>query len=175
MDNADDISSTCENESMSLNDPYAMCSVDKDSTYGCDSETDYESDNEMIDICENSEHSVSKNPVTNSYVNTNKIRFFEQNRVLFPTKSLANNICNNDSTRSVKDKSKTFLIDNILGNDKNSDSKFNINVSQDDGEIFEESTDEHNGKKNLCVISHIILQILFAYNLHFFFKSILIL
>ncbi|XP_004924060.1 homeobox protein B-H1 [Bombyx mori] len=136
MDAIDDISSTCENDSVNLKKSSALFSAEKDSY--CDSETDYDSENETIDICENSEHSFSKTVLVNSRIEDEKTKFFDNHRVIFPTRSLTNFV-NNESSRHVKDKSKTFLIDNILGNINNE--KIN---TKEQGETTEDNADEYN-------------------------------
>ncbi|XP_030041302.2 barH-like 2 homeobox protein [Manduca sexta] len=145
MDAIDDISSTCENDAINLRNNRVLCG-DRDSTYyGCESETEHDSENETIDICENSDHYVSKNSIINSFGNAEKILYFEHNRLILPGKSATNTISDkSESSRSVKDKSKTFLIDNILGNNKYSESKNLSNLCQDEHDEVEENTDEHN-------------------------------
>lgn len=167
MDTIEDISSTCENEYISnAENNIALCSAERDSSYDCESETEYDSENETIDICDNSDQSSHRNTenknfktVINPLRNSDKLCFFEQSRVIFPKKTFENirNLCNNsetsqnstkDSTNSVMHgKSKTFLIDSILGNNKNNSSKLVKSIRPDDSDDVEETTDEHNGKK----------------------------
>ncbi|XP_035438644.2 homeobox protein engrailed-2-B [Spodoptera frugiperda] len=164
MDTTDDISSTCENEFVrNADNNGVLCSAERDSSYDCESETEYDSENETIDICDNSEQSNHRNVenktiknVINPILNADKLCFFEQNRVIFPTKTFDNfrNLRNGSesSHNSAKDsvnsvihgKSKTFLIDSILGNNKSNSSKLVSNKNLDDVDNVEESTDEHN-------------------------------
>lgn len=148
MEAIDDISSTCDNEPPQKMDTNVSC--DRDSSYS-ESGVEFESDNE-IDICENSE-SISKvidkrARLTNSFTN-DKLFYFEQNRVIFPNRSLVNSksVCDSRSSQNtincMNGKSKTFLIDSILGNNSSSESKVG-NVSEDLD--FEETADERNGK-----------------------------
>lgn len=182
MDTMEDISSTCENEYVSnTENTSVLCSVERDSNYDCESETEYDSENETIDICDNSEQSVQRNGenknlknVINPLFNSDKRCFFEQSRVIFPTKALDNirNLCNNSesSHNRTKDamnsvihgKSKTFLIDNILGNNKSNSSKLVGDLHHEDAvDNVEETTDEHNGKifLNQCFSPVLILLI----------------
>lgn len=167
METIDDISSTCENEYVSNTENNSvLCSAERDSSYDCESETEYDSENETIDICDNSEQSIHRNTenknlknVINPLLNSDKICFFEQSRVIFPTKTYDSirNLCNSSETshNSTKDsvnsvihgKSKTFLIDSILGNNKSNSSKLVTNLRPEDDDNAEETTDEHNGEK----------------------------
>lgn len=168
MDTIDDISSTCENVSGPQQDKSRLTCIGKDN-YECDTETEYDSENETIDvICENSVNPVirisDKNNSCNSF--TSSDRGFFENRVIFPTKSLGNtrNICDSglsanisrDSNSVIHSRSKTFLIDNILGNDRNDTSQINHGTSQDI-DHFEETGDEHNGKCKLVLTLKIIV------------------
>lgn len=176
MDTIDDISSTCENEYISnAENNSVLCSAERDSSYDCESETEYDSENETIDICDNSEQSGHRNVeskniknVINPLLNPDKLCFFEQSRVIFPTKTFDSirNLCSNsDSSRNgtkdsvnsvIHGKSKTFLIDSILGNNKSNSTKLVSNLRSDDDDNGEETTDEHNGKKlSLLVITFI--------------------
>lgn len=139
-----DISSTCENDSNNRS-----C-IEKEE----DGDSEFDSDNESIDICENSEQ-VNKigdknYKLTNTYTSVDKLFFFEQNRVIFPNKSLANaRVCDSQPSQSGKNtingRSKTFLIDSILGNNKSSDSEADVSLTND-ADSFEETADERNGK-----------------------------
>lgn len=162
MDSTEDISSTCENDcANNIENPSVLCVIDKEeSTYDCETDTEYDSENETIDICENSEHSSSwssdrnnKN-VLNNLIGSDRLRFLEQSRLLFPSKTYQTTINNSrefdnlkNSNKSNSSKSKTFLIDNILGNSKSATTQ-NINIrSPDNIDNLEETADEHNGKK----------------------------
>lgn len=151
MEAIDDISSTCDNESP-INADITNVLCDRNSNYS-ESGAEFESDNE-IDICDNSE-SINKvfdknqRPrLTNSY-ESDKIFYFEQNRVLFPNRSLLNSksVCDSNSSLSAKNcmngKSKTFLIDSILGNNISCESK--VGALSQDVDNFEETADERNG------------------------------
>ncbi|XP_021188271.3 homeobox protein B-H2 [Helicoverpa armigera] len=164
MDTIDDISSTCENEYLcKREDNSVLCSAERDSSYDCESETEYDSENETIDICDNSEQSSHRNTETKNIknglsplLNPDKRCFLESSRVIFPTHALDNlrNLCNssesshNSSKESVNSvihgKSKTFLIDSILGNNKSNSSKLVSDLRADDGDNIEETADEHN-------------------------------
>lgn len=133
------ISSTCETDGSSkLNQNYsAVCDPRATSIDECESVTD-DSENETIDvICENSDRGRCNEKLQNlipiPFINGNKGRIYEQTRVIIPGKIRSDSVINA--------KSKTFLIDSILGNDKNSDEQSPI-----DSEQFEETADEHNGK-----------------------------
>ncbi|KAJ0178838.1 hypothetical protein K1T71_005613 [Dendrolimus kikuchii] len=155
MDTIEDISSTCENESANnIEKPSVLCVIDKEeSSYDCETETEYDSENETIDICENSEHSSSwfsennhKN-VLNTLVGSDRLRFLEQSRLIFPSKSYQTAIINNREIVNSKDtssRSKTFLIDNILGNSKGASIQNDNTLSREDNDNYEETTDEHN-------------------------------
>ncbi|KOB68524.1 Uncharacterized protein OBRU01_18217, partial [Operophtera brumata] len=151
MEAIHDISSTCDNMSPInadiTNVSYQSCDRDSNSESGAE----FESDNE-IDICDNSE-SINKvfdknqrARLTNSFTN-DKIFYFEQNRVIFPNRSLVNSksVCDSHTSLNAKNcmngKSKTFLIDNILGNNVSCESKV-VALTQDDN--FEETADERN-------------------------------
>lgn len=168
MNTMDDITSTSENECVSNTATRTVCGVDKYSNYDGESETDYDSENETIDICENSEHAINRirenknlKNIINPFVNGDKIHYFDPSHVIFPAKTLDNikNLCNNSASNSstkeavnsiINGKSKTFLIDSILGNNnKNNDSQV---VKSHDGDVAEEATDEHNGKKILILL-----------------------
>ncbi|CAB3236998.1 unnamed protein product [Arctia plantaginis] len=157
----DDITSTSENECVSNTASRIVCGVDKYSNYDGESETDYDSENETIDICENSEQAMNRirenknhKNVINPFLNGDKIHYFDPSRLIFPAKTLDSikNLCNessgsNSNTKEavnsiINGKSKTFLIDSILGiNNKNNDSQV---VNSHDGDTIEEATDEHN-------------------------------
>lgn len=151
---ANDISSTCENDSTNRD---GSC-VEKDELE--DGDYEFDSDNESIDICENSEHSVNKASNknykhNNSFTGADKLFFFEQNRVIFPNKSLVNaNVCDSEPSQSGKNiingNSKTFLIDSILGNNKSSDSEAEV-IFANDADSFEETADERNGEKRKTI------------------------
>lgn len=149
MEAIDDISSTCDNESPMNVDSNVSCDRDSYSESGAE----FESDNE-IDICENSE-SINKvidkpqrSRLTNGYTN-DKLFYFEQNRVVFPNRSLVNSksVCDIRSSQNaincMNGKSKTFLIDSILGNNASSESKV---VALAEDLSFEETADERNGE-----------------------------
>ncbi|XP_072939991.1 uncharacterized protein [Epargyreus clarus] len=159
----EDISSTCENDSESVLARQRVRGIKKEElNYKCESETEYDSENETIDvICEYSDHktykerdNIHRNTVSNPY-GSSDIFYYEQNRNLAPNKTFSSvksrNLYDNSESinranpiNSVIDgKSKTFLIDSILGNQKNS-SQSNKTVIQDDSDHFEESADEHN-------------------------------
>lgn len=153
MDATDDISSTWENEKRS-ND-HGVCS--ENLRYDCDSETEYDSENETIDvICENSKLSVARLCAQNqrgptSICANERVCYDHRGTTGSSSKTLNLNtsFCDNsETTNSAKNnnisKSKTFLIDNILGNNKSDSSQ--INLCNDDSDNFEETTDEHNGK-----------------------------
>lgn len=150
MEAIDDISSTCDNEAP-MNADVTNVSCDRDSY--SESGAEFESDNE-IDICENNE-SINKIPITqrarltNSYKN-DKLFYFEQNRVIFPNRSFVNSksVCDRNSSQNAKNcmngKSKTFLIDSILGNNNSSEPK--VGALSEDVDSFEETADERNGE-----------------------------
>ena len=178
MDTTDDISSTCENEYISnAENNSILCSAERDSSYDCESETEYDSENETIDICDNSEQSGHRNLENknikneiNPLLNPDKICFFEPSRVIFPTKTFDSirNRCNSsesshngtkDSVNSViHGKSKTFLIDSILGNNKSNNTKIVNNIRPDDEDNGEETTDEHNGKNFVLLFLSLVLK-----------------
>lgn len=155
MEIIDDISSTCENDhklkfNANFNENNSVqCS---DLRYDCESEAEYDSENETIDVIyENSERN-DKNQRVNQSVE-NRLYFFDQKKVILPSKTLVStrHVCSNvDNSQNSKEtisnvnnnKSKTFLIDSILGNNKKNNSEF---ASQDDDNV-EEAADEHNGE-----------------------------
>lgn len=152
MDATDGISSTWENEKRS-NDQ--VCS--ENLRYDCDSETEYGSEDETIDVlCENSKLSVARLRAKNQRgpsICTNERIYFDQSGTTCSTKTLnpTRSFCNNSEyTNSVKNinisKSKTFLIDSILGNNKSDSNQIDASLCNDDSNNFEETTDEHNGK-----------------------------
>lgn len=156
MEVMDNISSTCENDhklkfNANFNENNSVqCS---DLRYDCESEAEYDSENETIDVIyENSDRN-DKNQRVNQSIE-NRLYFFDQKKVILPSKSLVStrHVCSNvDNSRNSKEtisnvnsnKSKTFLIDSILGNNKNNNTDF---ASQDESDNVEEAADEHNGE-----------------------------
>ncbi|XP_052749269.1 homeobox protein ceh-19-like [Galleria mellonella] len=161
MNSLEDISSTCENESRIEPKERSSDTFNIEKTnYDCESETEYDSENETIDvICENSVNSTRFSEkhqiIPTSYTSADRNCLFES-RVIFPTKLFINqrNTCGNiESTNSsardsinsvINGKSKTFLIDNLLGNNKNNSSPIHDCSDQDDSTTFGENADEHN-------------------------------
>ncbi|XP_059052776.1 homeobox protein ceh-19-like isoform X2 [Achroia grisella] len=162
MDVLEDISSTCENESgIEIKEKSSdVCNIGK-TAYDCETETEYDSENETIDvICENSVNSIGrfsdKNQNTPTPYTSADRGCFIESRVIFPTKFLnsqRNIYGNSESTHSsvrdsmnsvINGKSKTFLIDNLLGNTKNNTSRIHDCSDQDDSTTFGENADEHN-------------------------------
>ncbi|KAM3967313.1 uncharacterized protein ACR2FA_011652 [Aphomia sociella] len=158
MDTLEDISSTCDNESGTepKENISVMCNIEK-GNYDCESETEGDSENETIDvICENSVNSIGRfsekhQNIPTSYTSADRGCVFES-RVIFPTKMFSNqrNTCENESSPSgdrdssvINGKSKTFLIDNLLGNNKNNSSRLHECADQEDS-TFGENADEHN-------------------------------
>ncbi|KAL4706611.1 hypothetical protein ACJJTC_009023 [Scirpophaga incertulas] len=147
MDANDDISSTCENDEVSRNKNSSDISG-----LDCESENEYDSENETIDImCENNSgiSTLDRNNDLHSY------NFL--NRNVFETKSFN---CNKNYSASppnnsnlntvMNSKSKTFLIDNILGTNKKICIQEPDSLSRDGGDSFEETTDEHNVSSSTC-------------------------
>ncbi|RVE51924.1 hypothetical protein evm_003390 [Chilo suppressalis] len=151
MDAMNDISSTCESVTVKINEKSSVISGTGKAFDG-ESETEYDSENETIDvICENS--SGAKFCERNSDMNP----FNLLNRSLFENKNVYENnytnghgIAKNALNSDMNSKSKTFLIDNILGNNKNYSSETSDSVSHDEGDNFEETTDEHNVSSSTC-------------------------
>lgn len=154
MEVLDDISSTCENDHKLKfanfdGNNSVQCS---DLRYDCESDAEYDSENETIDVIyENSEIN-DKNQRVNQCVE-NRLYFFDQKKIVIPSKALVStrNVCNNvDYSQKSKEtisnvnsnKSKTFLIDSILGNNK----KNTDFTSQGESDNVDEATDEHNGE-----------------------------
>ncbi|XP_053604049.1 barH-like 2 homeobox protein [Plodia interpunctella] len=149
METIDDISSTCDNDS-----GIEKSLFKRKNSFDCETETEYDSENETIDvICENSVSIIGRNcdkNVPSSYGADRN--YLCESRVIFPTKFNVRNICDNDTTdnvirhsvnNAINSRSKTFLIDNILGNDKNTSQI--INRTNTDSDNFEETAaDEHN-------------------------------
>ncbi|CAG4992514.1 unnamed protein product [Parnassius apollo] len=158
MNSINCITSTCDEQKSNINRKRLGCDVDKEEMFYCESETEYDSENETIDvICENSGISVRDNlqfnNFTNPFVHPDGVFFFEQNldvcseRDEFKTK---NNSCNSkeikksDQNCSSDGKTKTFLIDDILGNHKKTSSNSEKSIIQYDRDHFEANADEHN-------------------------------
>ncbi|VVC94873.1 unnamed protein product [Leptidea sinapis] len=122
MTGLDQISSSCESGRLS---------------YRHQEHDEYESDsdNETIDvICENSEHSDMNNDLTKTY--STRLKIYHNSTDINKIKSSDNSL--NAKNILGGSKSKTFLIDNILGNIKN---KSDANLV--DEEDYE-AADEHN-------------------------------
>lgn len=142
MDTINTITSSSESETdkLSAND-------NQEVNYDCDTDSECDSENETIDvICENSNNRTLGSDA--------RSRFFSYSQriptvsgetsVIVPSKSLIDQSSSIkpdyvDSDITVTSRSKTFLIDNILGNSVQSKSVSN------DIETLEEHTDEHNG------------------------------
>lgn len=155
MEVMDDISSTCENDHrLKFNANFngnngVQCS---DLRYDCESEAEYDSENETIDVIYENNERNDKNQRVNQSVE-NRLYFFDQKKVILPSKTLvsARHVCSNVDSQNSKEtisninsnKSKTFLIDSILGNNKKSNTDF---ASQDESDTVEEAADEHNGE-----------------------------
>lgn len=156
MEVMDDISSTCENDhrlkfNANFNENNSVqCS---DLRYDCESEAEYDSENETIDVIYENGEKNDKNQRVNQSVE-NRLYFFDQKKVILPSKTLVStrHVCSNvDNSQNTKEtisnvnsnKSKTFLIDSILGNNKKNNTEFS---SQDESDTVEEATDEHNGE-----------------------------
>jgi hypothetical protein len=140
MEAIGDISSTCEHDSVSRNETSA-------SGIDCESDAEYDSENETIDvICENNSGVpyIERNSDLNPYNILN--RGLYESKTFNYQKNYSNSN-NNESLSSVMNsKSKTFLIDNILGNNKICNSQEPESVRKDEGDNFEEAADEHNGE-----------------------------
>ncbi|XP_028178130.1 homeobox protein ceh-19 [Ostrinia furnacalis] len=156
MDATNDISSTCENDSLSRNDKFCD-SKNLGKNYECESESEYDSENETIDvICENSGDSkfVERNSNINNPYHILNREFFEaktfqcpKNFVSAPHRSSAKDTLSSE----INNRSKTFLIDSILGNNKNcSTNSTNTTNTNEESDNFEESTDEHNVTSSTC-------------------------
>lgn len=153
MDAINDISSTCENDLLQYKKSSAVQNLGK--SYDCESDSEYDSENETIDvICENSgEREFDERNITKS----NPFQIF--NREFLEAKNFhcSKNYSGASPHSSSKDtlnsvinsRSKTFLIDSILGNNKNCDSNIsNPTNTNEESDNFEETADEHNGKNN---------------------------
>lgn len=158
----EDISSTCDDRVAKDSGPSGNYGEDK-VRYDCESDIEYDSENETIDvICENSELVITRNNersqnnrVANPCTNSNKLYFYD-NKLIYPPKTMidSRNVCSNTNySQSAKEtlsitnsRSKTFLIDSILGNNS-SNSKVD-NSALEDSDNFEETADEHNGKQH---------------------------
>ncbi|KAJ2952315.1 hypothetical protein O0L34_g4599 [Tuta absoluta] len=119
-----------------------------------ESDEDFNSDDEQIDvICENNElnNKLFDKRVLNLNIN-DRLLVYDHKKMFYPQKTIVNKTlcCDSDVKypRNIKDhsannsKSKTFLIDNILGNNKN-----NIetnNSAEQESDSLEETADEHN-------------------------------
>ncbi|XP_013190186.2 barH-like 2 homeobox protein [Amyelois transitella] len=145
MDTIEDISSTCEND--------VENSVFRKNSFDCETETDYDSENETIDvICENSVNTIARNSdkiIANTFPADRN--YLYESRILFPTKFDTRNVCDDSEANVIRhsvssvinSRSKTFLIDNILGNDKDTNVEIS-NRTNTDSDNFEEAADEHN-------------------------------
>lgn len=160
MDTTSDITSTCENDKIkkAIEKSSEVFRVDHVDRYNCEIETE-DSENETIDVIYESSDIVPNNndrlrnirPI-DVPTNSDRIYFYEQN-VQNITSKPVNDISSDylhDDSRSTKhcinnSKSKTFLIDNILGNTKEINKSQN-KILNDETDNFEETTDEHNGK-----------------------------
>ncbi|XP_063619835.1 homeobox protein Nkx-3.1 [Cydia splendana] len=139
------ISSTCETDAiLKTNENYSVvCDLRKNPVEDSESISDNESENETIDvICENSErgrcNEKIRNIIQNPYINEHRGKFYDQTRIVVPAKLR--------SDSAINAKSKTFLIDSILGNNKCS----NETRSQSENEQFEGAADEHNVSSTSC-------------------------
>lgn len=152
MEVMDNISSTCENDhkfNANFNGNNSVqCS---DLRYDCESDAEYDSENETIDVIYENSEKHDKNRLNQCV--ENRLYFFDQKKIILPSKALVStrNVCSNmdysqkskDTISNVNNKSKTFLIDSILGNNKNNNTDF---ASQAESDNVEEATDEHNGE-----------------------------
>lgn len=147
MDAIDDISSTCENDSISRNDKSSVMHT-PGKTYDCESETDYDSENETIDvICDNSgetQFGDKMSEVNNPYNILNR-DFFDAKSYNCQKNFVSGPSHSNTKNSVINSKSKTFLIDNILGNNKSCSNQASSVENNDESDTFEETADEHNG------------------------------
>ncbi|KAG7308290.1 hypothetical protein JYU34_006983 [Plutella xylostella] len=156
MDTLDNISSTSESNSTRPSVLWRMAKEAKEN--GTD--TDCDSENETIDvICDKSDQAINQYldkscylPILSQY--TNSGFRFEESRVIVGSDAQINstNSCSISassqrnklsilkSSDHIPSRSKTFLIDSILGNDKSGEDS----ECADDEFLNEESTDEHN-------------------------------
>ncbi|CAG9136768.1 unnamed protein product [Plutella xylostella] len=156
MDPLDNISSTSENDSTRPSVLWKMAKEAKEN--GTD--TDCDSENETIDvICDKSDQAINQYldkscylPILSQY--TNSGFRFEESRVIVGSDAQINstNSCSISassqrnklsifkSSDHIPSRSKTFLIDSILGNDKSGEDS----ECAEDEFLNEESTDEHN-------------------------------
>lgn len=160
MDISDDISSTSENESVR---PSVLCGVDKEEIFDCATDYDSDSENETIDVIydnseqinENYANNITVESIANQFEGTDRLNFFEPTRVIVPGTNLSTSTIKIDSqpnrlnkvncTHSdVNSKSKTFLIDSILGKNRGGDDGHSSELEEHSS--HEETTDEHNGR-----------------------------
>ncbi|XP_068631272.1 homeobox protein B-H2-like isoform X2 [Battus philenor] len=155
------ISSTCDDSESKISRGGFSYGAQKEESFDCESETEYVSENETIDvICENSESVRCSNPLqfntlTNPFTRPDGVFFYEQNFGVYSDKAIikTKTICDNNgrAKNSEKNKngcndgkSKTFLIDDILGNNQKNDSSGEDSVIQSDQVGLEENADEYN-------------------------------
>lgn len=152
MNSNDDISSTCENFTVTtFHDKRSISASSREKLeYNCDSETDVESENETIDvICENTDQRDIIKPFISLNTQDTVFSFTKSlyaNKMTIKSKGIESDqiMCVNNVTNSeINDKGKNFLIDSILGNNSsNTQAKAIVDVREES----EENGDEHNGK-----------------------------
>lgn len=164
MNSINFISSTCDDSDSKVVEKHSDYAVEKEESLDCESETEYDSENETIDvICENNgissrdNNTLQYNNLSNPFVRPDGVFFFEQNLGVYsdravPKKTIreksATVTCSerNKLNSSSDTKSKTFLIDDILGNNKNHSVNVEKPTHQEDRDRLEETADEYNGK-----------------------------
>lgn len=153
MDTVNNITSSSESDMSGISQLYVI--EKEEINYECDTDSDCDSENESIDvICENSEREKNfdaKDLKSNLFPSVQRLSsLYGETSVIVPSKSLSNpkhtneiqcsvikpDLTNSDVT--VISKSKTFLIDNILGNDN-----CRAKIVPEEADNYEENTDEH--------------------------------
>lgn len=159
MDAVDTISSSSESK---MNKMYT---TEKVVHYECETDSDSDSENETIDvICENSDRDDKVEELKEHLLSSQKFSsIYGETSVIVPSKGFLQpksvreiqcSVIKPDVVNSVINaRSKTFLIDNILGNDNKA------KCVSDEHEIYEENTDEHNG--NYLMATYGIKRVIF--------------
>ncbi|KPJ18906.1 Homeobox protein ceh-19 [Papilio machaon] len=162
MNSINYISSTCDDTDSKVVERRNNFTVEKEESLDCESETEYDSENETIDvICENSGISLRDNntpqfnTLSNPFVRPDGVFLFEQHLGVYSDKTVPKKIIRDKSATvnciernklnsSSDTKSKTFLIDDILGNNKKHSVSDDKSTSQENSDRFEENADEYN-------------------------------
>ncbi|XP_013164448.1 PREDICTED: homeobox protein engrailed-2b-like [Papilio xuthus] len=161
MNSINFISSTCDDSDSKVVERRNNFSVEKEESLDCESETEYDSENETIDVlCENSgissrDSTPQFNTLSNPFVRPDGVFLFEQHLGVYTDKSVPKktirdksatvNFSERNKLNSSSDtKSKTFLIDDILGNNKNHSVSGDKSTSQENRDSPEENADEYN-------------------------------